>query len=286
MAEPNRDSADGSLPGEQKPPAAAPIGRWSNLRALGAAIVFLTRIPLPYNPSFHDPITLRRSTIFFPLVGLLIGGLTATTIFLGEQLWHAAAAVILALAVEALLTGGFHEDALADFCDAFGGGWTREDVLRIMKDSRLGTYGVLGLVFGVSLRVVCLYILVQRFHADQWHVWVVALLASASVGRLAILLAMASIPPIQHRESLAKDIGERLSWKHVVAGALWTLPALALFAYLLPAQFGLAAFSVSVAFVLYLRIVRRKLGGITGDCLGCICYVTQVLILLAAAAEF
>ncbi len=118
--------------------------------ALITAIQFLTQVPM--RRSAPSAAALRTAPLYFPLVGLLIGGFTAGLLGLSMLWWPIALAVIVALAAEAILTGALHEDALADYCDAFGGGWTRERILDILKDSRIGTYGTLGLGFGVTLR--------------------------------------------------------------------------------------------------------------------------------------
>ncbi len=95
---------------------------------------------------------MTEAVAWFPFVGALIGLATALVVSGADLLWPPAIAVLVALACEAVLTGAFHEDAVADCCDAFGGGWTRDDVLRILKDSRVGSYGVLGLGLAVALR--------------------------------------------------------------------------------------------------------------------------------------
>jgi alpha-ribazole phosphatase len=124
-------------------------------RSLLVAVQFLTRLPTPcvaMGDEAERALILGRSAAYFPLVGALIGATTGATIRLAGQFWPIGLAVVIGLAFEALLTGAFHEDAVADFCDAFGGGWTRDDILRILKDSRLGSFGALGLILAVALR--------------------------------------------------------------------------------------------------------------------------------------
>src|SRR5262249_57362946 len=120
------------------------------LYAFLGAVGFLTRVPVPAGACVApDP-------VFFPLVGGLIGLVTGAVIWAASHLWPMPLAVLIGLAAEAVLTGAFHEDAVADCCDGFGGGWSREDVLRIMKDSRIGSFGVLGLALALLLRAGCL----------------------------------------------------------------------------------------------------------------------------------
>ena len=99
---------------------------------------------------------------------------------LAGRFWPIGLAVVIGLAFEALLTGAFHEDAVADFCDAFGGGWTRDDILRILKDSRVGSFGALGLILAVALRGGA----IATLETDRL---IAAVTASAALGRWAIL---------------------------------------------------------------------------------------------------
>ena len=108
------------------------------MRSFSVAVRFLTRLPLPEGRPVEGH-ELPAAAAFFPLVGLGIGAVTAGVVLAADALWSLWIAVGLSLVVEAWLTGALHEDAVADFFDAFAGGWTREDVLRILKDSRLGS---------------------------------------------------------------------------------------------------------------------------------------------------
>ena len=123
--------------------------------AFASAVQFLTRIPVPggMNRLGADASLLRSAVVFFPLVGGLVGGVTGSIIFGASQVWSPFVAVIIALVIEAMITGAFHEDAVADCCDGFGGGWTRADILRIMSDSRIGSFGALGLMLAVLARL-------------------------------------------------------------------------------------------------------------------------------------
>src|SRR4051812_49155899 len=100
-------------------------------RAVGAAFTFLTRIPLGSLAS-HDPADLPRAAIYFPLVGIAVGGVGAAVYFVASHLWTARIAIVLSMIATTLMTGAFHEDALADSLDGFGGGWSKEQVLAIM----------------------------------------------------------------------------------------------------------------------------------------------------------
>jgi adenosylcobinamide-GDP ribazoletransferase len=128
-------------------------------------------------------------------------------------------------------------------------------------------------------------VIVQCGLAD-WPAWGSAIVASSAIGRWAIVVAMAVVPPVAGRSSLANEVGGRLSLKQVILSGLGAVPAAVFFAGFMPFQ-SLAAIALVAAAVWWiLHGIRRRLGGLTGDCLGCIGYVAQVLILLAAASRF
>lgn len=257
-------------------------GWWS---AFLAAVGFLTRLPVR-SPAASTRQALARAPLFFPLVGVGVGLFTAATVALGLLIWPAWLAVLLALALEARLTGALHEDALADFCDGFGGGWTRDEVLAIFKDSRIGTYGALGLMLAVALRAGAMIALVIPTGFEGALVWGPALIASATLGRWAMALALVLVKPVEGRESLSRDVGGELGLRGLAISSLWTVPAIAAFAAVRPWHALAALAGACATCVFFLRGVRRKLGGVTGDCLGCLCYVVQLVVLLAAAAQF
>jgi adenosylcobinamide-GDP ribazoletransferase len=261
---------------------AAISGQWA---AFVAAVQFLTRLPLP-TATLTPVAAFRTAPLYFPLVGALIGAFTAAIAGAGCLVWPVWLAVLVALAAEARLTGALHEDAVADYCDAFGGGRTRDEVLTILEDSRIGVYGALGLFLAVALRATAIIAVIEQRGLADWPTWGSAIVASSAIGRWVIVIAMACVPPIAGRSSLANEVGGRLSLKQVILSGLGAAPPAFLFARLMPLQF-LGTFPlVAVALWWILRGIRRQLGGLTGDCLGCIAYIAQVLVLLAAAARF
>ncbi len=261
------------------------------------AVQFLTRIPVPGAMSAtteNHQAALRASILYFPLVGVLIGVFTTVTFCAANFLWSALVASILAIAAEAFLTGAFHEDALADATDALGGGWTREQVLAILKDSRHGTYGVLALVIGVSLRIALISNLSLSI---AW----LAIPFSAGLGRWSILIFMHRLQPIQDRHTMARDVGSKPSGSTILWGAVSPIlcfgVALACICavdeevsttvILMNACFGFAlalVFSLLMTWY-YASLVRRRIGGVTGDFLGANCYLVQLVTLLAIQAR-
>ena len=249
--------------------------------AVVAAIQFLTRVPLPGpmdRPAEWFVAALRRGVRWFPVVGGLVGLVTAGLMVGGVAVGlDPLVAAAVALGLEAALTGAFHEDAFADTWDALGGGWTREQTLTILTDSRLGTYGTLGLVVGLLVRAASMATLA----ADP--LWaVLAIVAAASLGRLAIVAMMATTPPVEGRDSAAKDVSGRqtpvvVAIAAVLSGPLWIGWGLA--APLVAAVTVAAAIAVAAWFR---RKIVRRLGGTTGDLLGCTAYLVQLVVVVGS----
>lgn len=244
------------------------------------ALQFLTRIPVPGLNTITAETAktgLAKSVIWFPVVGGLVGAITAATLIAADHIWPRFIAVILALIVEARLTGAFHEDAVADFCDGFGGGMTPERTHEIMKDSRIGSYGALGMVLAVALRAALLMVLPDALILP-------ALIASAGFGRYLAVCLMAIVPPLVQTGGLAKDIGAQVGVGQWLSASLLTLPFMISLSMMTPLPM-LAACAAAPIFALWFRrFLIRHLGGVTGDCLGFAVYVGQVLILLAAVS--
>jgi adenosylcobinamide-GDP ribazoletransferase len=201
---------------------------------------------------------------------------------LGGLFWPAWLAVPLALVLEARLTGAFHEDALADFCDAFGGGWTREQTFEILKDSRIGSYGAVALILGIVLRAGAMTVLASEHGIWTWGA---AIVAAATASRWIAVLAMVCVAPVSHRESLARDIGSRLGRRDLMIASLWGLPGVLPFVITSPLHAAASCVVVVPLVWWLLKGIERRLGGITGDCLGFLTFVSQVVILLVAAAN-
>jgi len=244
------------------------------------AIQFLTRLPVPWLARLTADEAqdgLARAMAWFPLVGAGIGMVTASVFAAAGALWPPAVAALLALAVEALLTGAFHEDAVADFCDAFGGTARGADALRIMRDSRIGSYGTLGMGLAVGLRLAA-------FVALPPGLTVAAIVAAASMGRLWAVLLAALVPPPADGTGLAARIGSGLPGRRVALAVLLTLPGVSALLWLRPSAL-LASAVVGALFLAWLaRFLRGRIGGSTGDCLGFAAYMGQLAVLLAAAA--
>jgi adenosylcobinamide-GDP ribazoletransferase len=262
-------------------------GKWNprgGLIAFSTAIVFLTRIPisLPSAPTSTD---WNRSLHFFPLVGALVGVWTVLLLAGGSLIWPVTVAIAIALLGEIAITGGLHEDGLADCCDAFGHGGDREAILRILKDSRLGTYGLLGLLGGVGIKYLALSWLVTEVGVAEVRLWGTPIVAATAWGRWTMVAAMQRSAPLENRVSLAQHFPSRFRRGALSPGVIVTLLILLPFAVIAPLSLIVSlAFSLGGTWFLQ-RYFLGKLGGTTGDCLGCLGYVSQVLFLLGAIAR-
>lgn len=250
------------------------------------AVQFLTRIPVPALPDYQ-PQWLHQSSRYFPAVGLLIGLLCAFVFWLAGLLFNPLVASVISTAFGIKLTGAFHEDGLADTCDGLGGGLTRERTLTIMKDSRLGTYGTLGLVSALLLKVSLLA-------GMPASVAPIALIVAHSASRLFCISLIALLPyggDVEHAK--AKPMAQQLTPIQALISSAWVLGALGLVSIIFPttirqigfAQWSLALLLAVIATDYMRRLLRRRLGGYTGDGLGATQQLSEVAIYMGLAAS-
>lgn len=238
------------------------------------AMGFFTRIPVPgWVPWSME--RLNHSARYFPLVGWLVGLAGAGSLVLFTLVLPTVIAVLLSIAVTIRLTGAFHEDGWADTCDGFGGGWDKSQTLTIMKDSRNGTYGTVGLVLMLLTKAAALATLAEG------SVWVaaVALFVAHPLSRLASTSLIHTMEYVREDElSKAKPLARKLGSHELAIAAFFGLLPLVL---LTPARALLVCLLVALATLLAARAFRRKLGGYTGDCLGAAQQVTELACYLA-----
>jgi adenosylcobinamide-GDP ribazoletransferase len=249
------------------------------------AIQFLTRIPVPGTAGLTSDqvsVGLVRAVGWFPLVGALIGTITAGMALAAASLWPVVVAVAIALAVEARLTGAFHEDAVADFCDAFGGGLEPDDVRRIMKDSRIGSYGAVGLIMAIGLRVA---LMVSALQAMPPVLAAATIIAAATFGRLVAAGLMTMIAPAPGGGGLAKDVTSGVGLRILLFAAVTALPGLVAFGVMSPLPMAAAVAAAGLFLVWFRGLLLRRIGGSTGDCLGFAAYAGQLILLLSATAH-
>jgi adenosylcobinamide-GDP ribazoletransferase len=233
---------------------------------LAAAFQFLTRLPLA-RPAYQ-PDALVRAAKFFPLVGLATGAGAAGVYLLLSPHLPAAIVAILIVLFSTLATGGLHEDGLADAADAFGGAWNSQQILEIMKDSRIGSYGALSIVFSVGLRVL----LLANVPADK----LVPYLISAEVLCRWIMLPLgAALPGARGSASQGGRIAGKISGMSLAVG---TVIAVAVVGWLLRSAVVWPVAAASVVTLLSGLYYKRRLGGVTGDCFGATSQLTLVAV--------
>ncbi|WP_295525104.1 adenosylcobinamide-GDP ribazoletransferase [uncultured Pseudacidovorax sp.] len=260
----------------------------SGLRHFLLALQFFTRIPVTGRLAAwvgYSPQMLRASAAHFPGIGWVVGLIAAMVFALGlaglRGPMGALAAAVLATAVTVWTTGGFHEDGLADTADGLGGSAQRERALEIMKDSRIGSFGALALVLALGLKAALLATLAEQGASAA----VASLLAAHVLSRLAPLFIIRALPHVGDSvTSKSKPLADALPAGTLAVGLVWSAPAALL---LLAAQgllHGLAALLLGAAAAAWMfRLLRRRLGGFTGDGLGATQQLCELAIYLALA---
>lgn len=236
----------------------------------------------------------RASAAHLPGVGWLVGLWAAALVTLVLWLlpgspWTPLLAALISTAGTLWLTGGFHEDGLADVADGLGGFVPAERALEIMKDSRLGSYGVMALVMALLTKVVLLAAVLDKM-TPYWGLVpaVILVVAMHVLSRFAPLVLMHNLAHVGLAAS-SKTLnvaGQQLGWRGLITGALWTLPIVALLWWFGSGWLLLKiAIACSVTTWLLQRWLRKRLGGMTGDCLGACQQLNELAVLLAIAVH-
>lgn len=243
------------------------------LNLLFNALLFYTRIRVPRCVVCNEQ-TLSAAFRYFPLVGILVASICAAAYAGMVAIFPREIAVMGAMVLSILLTGAFHEDGLADFFDGFGAGYDKESILRIMKDSHIGTYGVIGLILALGLR----YQMLMLLPAD----WVVpALIAAAAVSRFfpVLIVRISTYARVEQSKSSHSALG--VTKTTLFLAALFSLP----FAFC----FGWVAAPLILVLELVLCLLlnaytKHWIGGYTGDCLGAMQQFLELLFYLILLA--
>ncbi len=239
---------------------AAPLVRRSvwrqQARYCVAALGYFTRVPIPRSIGL-DASELAGAARYFPLIGALVGALGACVYWVALQVFPPAVAVLLSMAATLLSTGALHEDGLADCCDGFGGGATRDDALRIMRDPRLGAFGAIGLVMTLALKWQTLVAL-----PAQTAAWT---MVGAHAASRALAVSYLSTHDYAREQGKAKPVAQRMGARALVVALALGLPWLVLLDW----RAGVTGLALCLVLRFALgRYFTRRLGGYTGDCLG------------------
>jgi adenosylcobinamide-GDP ribazoletransferase len=250
------------------------------------ALMFYTRIPCPKNID-HNPDYLNKASRYFPVIGWIVGGVAFSVFCLFNYLIAPEIAVIFSMIASVLVTGAFHEDGFADVCDGFGGGWTKEKILLIMKDSAIGAYGAIGVVLLFLLKFQTLSYIVSNSVVPNIKSLILILLLFVSAHSLSRLAAISIVFTHEYsREdatSKSKPIAQNYTWREVVAAFFFGLFPLFVLAYF-QWQFLLVLVPIFLTRFFMARYFQKWIDGYTGDCLGATQQVCEVVFYLSIIA--
>ena len=250
------------------------IGQTHFYDRIWAALIFFTRLPFW---RLHQPPKACYETVVehWPLVGWLTGGVMAATLYGASMVLPYQVAVLVAIVMRLLLTGALHEDGLADFLDGFGGGGNnRQRILDIMKDSHIGTYGVIGLV---------LYLLLLFFSLSSMSLEMAALAILAADPYAKMLTAqLVSMMPYARREeeAKAKVIYRKITLVSGVSLAVQGLLPIGLFVWYMGIVWEALIFIPALVMYFLYLLIWRRLHGYTGDCCGAVCLMVELSVYL------
>lgn len=234
----------------------------------GLALQFLTRLPVPVSIAYTEH-RFAKSVRYYPLVGVVVGSLVAIACYLASLIFPLSIAVMLSMVFSLLLTGGFHEDGLADTFDGIGGGQTAESALDIMKDSRLGTYGTLALV----MMLLAKYLSLSEM---PLHLVVAALVAAHGLSRLSSVIVIATsqyVRPSGTAKPVAGAIDSRGLQLSIGTGVVIVVVS-SLFIPVITLSLALAG--LVIGHVLMRWFVQRKIKGFSGDTLGAVQQCSEI----------
>ena len=249
------------------------------VRLFFVALQFFTRLPIPAWVGF-EPHWLHHASRYFPLVGIVVAAISAAVYAIAAFVLPASVAAVLATCAGVYATGAFHEDGFADVCDGFGGALTPERVLEIMKDSRVGAYGAIGIALLLGLKCV---LLAELAPASA----VAALFVAHPLSRLAACALIWRLDYVRTIDPKAKPLAQHMSGAELAIGAACALLAvlpIGVCGYLSWTSMLAGALLGGVAAAWLAWKFVRRIGGYTGDCLGAVQQASEVAIYLGVLA--
>lgn len=244
-----------------------------------AALIFFTRLPFW---RLHQPPKECYQTVVehWPLAGWITGGAMAATLYFGSWYLPYPIAVLLAIVVRLLVTGTLHEDGLADFLDGFGGGGSnRERILAIMKDSHIGTYGVIGLIFYELLLAAALLSMTPELAA-------LTILAADPYSKMVTSQLITMMPYARSEEEAKnKTVYRKISWQAGVGLAIQGLLPMAAYIWYTGMRWDLIIFIPALVMYFLYLLIWRKIHGYTGDCCGAVCLLVELTVYLVVCTQ-
>ncbi|WP_370155569.1 adenosylcobinamide-GDP ribazoletransferase [Ferrovibrio sp.] len=276
---------DSNTPPDDTAPRRAAVGTFFDQFRI--ALSLLTRLPVPLP---REPVSLSATVWAFPLIGVLVGLAGGVVFFVANRFGLGnTSAALLTLGCQILLTGGLHEDGLADTADGFGGGRIKDRKLEIMRDSRIGTYGVLALLLVFGLRFAVISELAGSLASisgeydetvSQSGAIIIALVVSGALSRAAMTALWYALPPA--RQDGLSAVAGKVGAPSLVAGLVI---AAGISFLLLDAPLVVASLAAATSITLIMSVLSvRQVGGHTGDILGATQQISEVAILLAISA--
>ncbi|POY34865.1 adenosylcobinamide-GDP ribazoletransferase [Solitalea longa] len=238
------------------------------------AIMFYTRIPCPKWVD-HRAEYLNRATVYLPIVGWMVGGVCALVFWLSIFLFPATLSILLSMVSGILLTGAFHEDGFADVCDGFGGGWTKQRILEIMKDSRVGAYGVIGIILMLAVKFFSLNAI------NPLIIPFVIIVAHSLSRATALSFIYTHEYSRENEDSKAKPVAIKLPLRSLLLALFWGLLPLLVFCWWQNEWLYLLVIVPLILLQYFLgRYFQKWIDGYTGDCLGTTQQLAEVFIYL------
>lgn len=238
------------------------------------ALAFLTRIPV--RSTTCTPEAIGRSASMFPIVGALVGIAEVLVLWMCRRAMPPTLTATVVVLTGVVLTGALHLDGLADMTDGFGGGRTREDVLRIMRDHEIGTYGAIALIITLVLQISAIANLIERDVAAPF------LVVAPTASRWAMVLLGRQLPYARPDAGLGRALTD-----HVRDREVWTSTALVLaITTVVAGGSGIVSLAVTLALTVGVGFAcGRRIGGVTGDTLGANAVLCETMVLVAAVAQ-
>ncbi|KAJ3087130.1 hypothetical protein HK102_011747 [Quaeritorhiza haematococci] len=251
------------------------------IRAFLTSLMFFTRIPVPMWVD-HDLYWVGLGAMYFPVLGVIVGGWGAIVYLItsnGGTAWNPAIGAIMSTLATVHMTGAFHEDGLADTFDGFGGGWGREQILLIMRDSRIGTYGAIGLFLVTLTKLLALASLPSA------HLSATTLIAGHVLGRWSSCYLTHVYDYVQNASAPGKEFKMEVGGKRVVTATLMT----AVIVWSVVPGWVAWCKAMGTAWVVTIlagRYIHGVLGGVIGDCLGAANQIVEIITYLVLTCDF
>ncbi|TGK81390.1 adenosylcobinamide-GDP ribazoletransferase [Leptospira noumeaensis] len=254
----------------------------TEIRLFFVCLSFLSRIPSPHWIGFKEE-WLHKSIKYSPFVGILLGSLQWIVFTFFQTFFGPGIAFAISLGFLLIITGAFHEDGFSDFCDGIGGGWKREDILRIMKDSRVGSFGAAGIslllvlkILGATESLLDTKIKWDQFSFDQINqltiIWLY-FISAHSLSRFFSVLMM-KLLPYAKEEGYAKPMAKEITWPQTFFASLAGLVPFICLSYFYP-KYLLSLVFIFPSLIYMYSLMKRWIGGFTGDCLGAVQQVVE-----------